>query len=1095
LRRSGGIDDQPECPKCGHPMVVKSSNRGSFWGCSQFPICRGTRDVEIVARTKRRSSGTRPTDTMSGPSESKPTVVSAVATSDPLIFVQRRSDLRIGKVISEIGDILSIEFVDVPGEVVEIANCSRGEIDEYVLPIGCTIWLPLKVHGFIRATVKAKQEQNQYLVQLWGLEDFQEVPATSVVVRDGSRFHSPCEALKVGLTDDINSYRARIGLVRSNLRQRATYLGFSAIGSSAVRPIKHQLDVLAQVMNDPRRRFVLADEVGLGKTIEAGLISRQILLDDERAVVHFSVPKNLIGQWEQELREKLLLNSELENRWAVFSHEELSKYALEKCDLLVIDEAHQVAELALKNSKRAEIAESAAAHAPGLLLLTATPMRGNAQTFQYLLHLVDPHAYPKGDFDAFESRLNLREEQASDIELLMDSEVPRDIAHEILLEYCDQFPDDEFLRGISGGIGRLTDEQFRITSIRTGKHLRDAYRISRSVIRNRRSDVAGYRTTGRAFERHEISDPAEQAISQFLERWRNSESDRSNREAEFMKLVDASMAGPVALLSVLENFPKVEASDDEWLAIQTVRAQLGEIDCGSRSAEIVRIAAEEWARSGRLVVVTSSFSSVAKDLSKKMSERIGERSVWNYFADPNSGQTVLADISRFLSNEFSGVLITDQVGEEGLNLQLADLLIHADVPLSINRFEQRIGRVDRFGRSLTEMPKRNISITSSLSWEIERDRLHQLVGVTLESVATLQRPLATIETELEQALFKEGTAGFAKIADGLGDRMLSEAREIERIDFLEATSTRRGLSKEQFDRLESLDEDWGDIEEAVDRFTSRKGGIDLTKRKVQEIPGVFEYRKSSDSSLLPRVTPQRQSELAKVVAGRRTFSRPIAERNPGTRIIRFGDPLWDWLSLYASGDECGRARAIWRTSHGVESPQLWFQFDFVIEASVGSKFDTSTANTLQRIADANFAPRSQQYWSDGLSAPGEDFLRQSLLATSPVRPDREIRGPMWESVTDLFPSFIEKVDQATREATQRAKQAIRKDVEDGLLCLESYIEDYSRSSHSEPEISRSKLNLRDDPLDFGLLREAIAEPIIRVYAVGAYVVSGEAWDR
>jgi hypothetical protein len=101
---------------------------------------------------------------------------------------------------------------------------------------------------------------------------------------------------------------------------------------------------------------------------------------------------------------------------------------------------------------------------------------------------------------------------------------------------------------------------------------------------------------------------------------------------------------------------------------------------------------------------------------------------------------------------------------------------------------------------------------------------------------------------------------------------------------------------------------------------------------------------------------------------------------------------------------------------------------------------------------------------------------------------------MWEGVTDLFPCFTEKVDQATREASQRAKQAIRKDVEDGLLRLESYIEDYSRSSPWEPEISQSKLNLRDDLLDFGLLREAIAEPTLRVYAVGAYVVSGEAWD-
>ena len=151
-----------------------------------------------------------------------------------------------------------------------------------------------------------------------------------------------------------------------------------------------------------------------GRTHHSSVVSRPASI----AVV-VCTPRTLGGQWSDELAGKLRLRKQLnENLLRVVDHSELSELLAEPPDLLVLDEAHQMMQASDQRRRRDGLTPKSRAGVPSLLLLTATPLRGNADTFLGLLHLIDTEAYSLDEIEDFRRRLELRHEQASSIELL-----------------------------------------------------------------------------------------------------------------------------------------------------------------------------------------------------------------------------------------------------------------------------------------------------------------------------------------------------------------------------------------------------------------------------------------------------------------------------------------------------------------------------------------------------------------------------------------------------------------------------------------------------------------------------------------------------
>jgi len=201
---------------------------------------------------------------------------------------------------------------------------------------------------------------------------------------------------------------------------------------SKIDPLPHQFSALERALSGDKIRYLLADEVGLGKTIEAGLILRELKL---RGLVRRTLvlaPKGLVTQWVQELEDRfsepfqLIIpsdfstNDSLVGIWNKFdqvvvpldsvkpidarsgwSQKEVERYnqarveslVMAGWDLVIIDEAHKVAG-STDTVARHKLGRALAQATPYLLLLSATPHQGKTDAFHRLMALLDPEAFP-----------------------------------------------------------------------------------------------------------------------------------------------------------------------------------------------------------------------------------------------------------------------------------------------------------------------------------------------------------------------------------------------------------------------------------------------------------------------------------------------------------------------------------------------------------------------------------------------------------------------------------------------------------------------------------------------------------------------------
>jgi ATP-dependent helicase HepA len=290
--------------------------------------------------------------------------------------------------------------------------------------------------------------------------------------------------------------------------RRADSLG--ALLSSRVHVLPHQVGAAGRILADRIPRFVLADEVGLGKTVEAGLVFaglRQIGLADRVLVI---VPEHLTFQWLAELFHKFnalftLLTeervAEMGGPQAALARSPLAIVPLERLrdtpdlvdaacdvplDLVVVDEAHHLVDDSLYAA-----VEPIARASFGLLLLTATPVRLDPREYFRLLGLVEPVA--TASLDTFLAQLLAQERYAEAARALLGGGDVDQVAKELrALE-----PDDPvFARAAGGPEGEERRKEILA-------RLADRYSLSSRLIRNRRVRVGAF--TDRVLRREDVA--------------------------------------------------------------------------------------------------------------------------------------------------------------------------------------------------------------------------------------------------------------------------------------------------------------------------------------------------------------------------------------------------------------------------------------------------------------------------------------------------------------------------------------------------------------------------------------------------------------
>lgn len=467
--------------------------------------------------------------------------------------------------------------------------------------------------------------------------------------------------------------------------QRLLHSDVYGLSGARTQLIAHQLYIAHEVATRHAPRVLLADEVGLGKTIEAGLIVHQQLLTERARRVLIVVPESLVHQWLVEMRRRFNL------RFSVFDEarcraveqssgqdnpfageqlvlcqldflterpERLAQACAADWDLLVVDEAHHLQYSEQAASIEYQTVEQLARQTPGVLLLTATPEQlGKAGHFARL-HLLDPNRF--ADLDAFVEEERHYAPIARAIEALVSGEPLDEAASTTLNATLDEGDNRRLFDTVQDPHTGADEREAARTALI--EHLLDRHGTGRVLFRNTRSSVKGF--PKRRLEAQPLALPPAYAttLEAFLDtgvpetpRLLCPESvyrERAGEDAPLWTRFDPRIDWLLDLLKRLRG---------EKILLITAEAQ-----SALELAEVLR------RREG---VPTAVFH-------KHMSLLERDRAA-AYFAEPDSG---------------ARILLCSEIGSEGRNFQFAHHLVLFDLPLNPELLEQRIGRLDRIGQ-------------------------------------------------------------------------------------------------------------------------------------------------------------------------------------------------------------------------------------------------------------------------------------------------------------------------------------------------------------------------------------------------------------
>jgi len=490
----------------------------------------------------------------------------------------------------------------------------------------------------------------------------------------------PSDRIFSGQIDSDKSFQLRyLTRIHSNRLAHSTVRGLTG-GRTSLLP--HQVYIAHEVARRFSPRVLLADEVGLGKTIEAGLIIHQQLQTERAHRVLIVVPETLVHQWLVEMLRRFNLHFSIFNadRYAALQAEEMNNPFLNEqlvlCsldfllepeiqnfavqagwDLLVVDEAHHLRWAEQDVSPEYALVESLATASRGVLLLTATPEQlGKASHFARL-RLLDPDRF--SNYNRFLQEETEYEPIARTVdELLGDKpldETGREVLASILPEE-DSGPLLENLQSTNTAIRKTAETELV-------NHLLDRHGTGRVLFRNTRSAVQGF--PERQLTPYKVRLPDE--YSQALENAQNQDT----IEPELMLYPEW-----------IYEASKSDA-DPDWINVDPRIAWLNEQLKLLRPEKILLITA----RAANVLLLAAKLRDAygihAPVFHEGMTIVERDRAA-AFFADTNNG---------------SQILICSEIGSEGRNFQFAHHLILFDLPLNPDLLEQRIGRLDRIGQT------------------------------------------------------------------------------------------------------------------------------------------------------------------------------------------------------------------------------------------------------------------------------------------------------------------------------------------------------------------------------------------------------------
>jgi SNF2 family DNA or RNA helicase len=412
---------------------------------------------------------------------------------------------------------------------------------------------------------------------------------------------------------------------------------------SQLTPLPHQLEVAKQVVENMNGKAILADEVGLGKTIEAGLVLKEYMIRGLVKKALILVPASLVSQWEMELNTKFFIPAVAQRKSYVWEQCDVVVSSIDTAkrnphrdiifqqsyDIVIIDEAHK-----LKNSKTKNYEFVQSLKKKFCLLLTATPIQNRVSEIFNLVSLLKPG--------------HLGSESA----------------------FYGKYKKDA-------------------RSIDDDKHLREL--VNKVMIRNRREDT-GIEWTKRHVETLPIEfTNAEQELYDSIQLLKENTSETASSPFSIMTLQREACSSREAVYYTLKNMLKRQETPSA-LFEQKVASIIKKVEAVTSNSKAEKTL-ELIKKIDDKVIVFTEYRATQLYLQWFLQQH-GISSV------PFRGgfKRGKKDWMRELFEKKAQVLIATEAGGEGINLQFCSHIINFDLPWNPMRLEQRIGRIHRLGQ-------------------------------------------------------------------------------------------------------------------------------------------------------------------------------------------------------------------------------------------------------------------------------------------------------------------------------------------------------------------------------------------------------------
>lgn len=757
-------------------------------------------------------------------------------------------------------------------------------------------------------------------------------------------FHNPRWYLK----------RRKVSKVMNVLRN--SNFGFEYLVGSRVHLLPHQVKTVVRVLNESKSRFILADEVGLGKTIEACAILKGLKEQSEKLNTLLIVPSSLVTQWKNELFYKFNINIDIWTPGKVISEDiiiptEYLSMAVSmglfrrKWGICIVDETHNL----MKNETHYEIVMNISKSIEYLLLLSATPIQERRAEYLNLLKLLKPSIYENMTETSFENIIKKQNELQEMVYPLIEDLKNYDKDGEYIyylseLNDIAEYLDDRIFTELVKNID-INSKDYGLKNVKLClSYLSEYYQFERNVIRHRRKSVeierplANRTLIAKSYEMKGANtlffeDNVYEQLKSFISLYIIKNSNNCDKEI-MRKLLSAFFSSPWALDEVLSEIESISSAEEykerlKELKRVTDQWKVGVIDEIERYKEL---SSRPYEFQGRLlhvlnyikenclnkkVVIFTQYTSTLKYFEVLLDKCFNKETYTSFYKglDKDILQT---NADKFQNENQCWFMLCDELGGEGRNFQIADKIIHIDLPWQVNKIEQRIGRLDRIGRN----PEKDVlSVVFFTENSIEASLFKiwsEVLDVFNSSLSALEIILEELNDKIVDALYKDLNYGLLDAMVEISSIKEKMNKQIAREKYYDIAAQLDDEKKNYlYNMIENFNENSGkQLRNIMMAWANMVGFRPSNYGEEDDIlvfkPESFSYKSAKNTYFRPPFESSNKHRLdsynSKIIRG--TFNRSLAIVKEDLSFFSPGNIVFDNIIENAIKSDLGQCTAL-----------------------------------------------------------------------------------------------------------------------------------------------------------------------------------------